>query len=86
MRAMKLGTPVSLDTLALEERHDPEPARGEILVRVHASSLNYHDLMVAKGFIPHAEGLIPMSDGAGMADAFRYQESGQHFGKICLEF
>ena len=22
----------------------------------------------------------------GLADAFRYQETGQHFGKICLEF
>lgn len=22
----------------------------------------------------------------GLADAFRYQETGQHLGKICLEF
>ena len=35
-------------------------------------------------------GLKPVIDRSfpldGLADAFRYQESGAHFGKICLEF
>jgi hypothetical protein len=28
---------------------------------------------------------LPGADG-GLADAFRYEESRKHFGKICLEF
>lgn len=42
------------------------PAEGEITVRVHASSLNYHDYGVVKGpMAPKHEPRIPMSDGAG---------------------
>jgi NADPH:quinone reductase-like Zn-dependent oxidoreductase len=37
-----------------------------------------------------ATGLRPVIDRRfaleGLADAFRYQESGEHFGKICVEF
>ena len=37
-----------------------------------------------------ASGLKPVIDRSypleGLADAFRYQEQGVHFGKICLEF
>ena len=45
---------------------DPAPpGRGELLVRLRASSLNYHDYMLAIGRIPAKDGLIPMTDGAG---------------------
>ena len=45
---------------------DPHPpARGEILVRLRASSLNYHDYMLAIGRMPAKDGLVPMTDGAG---------------------
>ena len=53
------------DKLVLETRNDPSPGPGEILVRVRASSLNFHDLAVVYGMIPVADGRIPMSDGAG---------------------
>ena len=53
------------DKLVIETRPEPEPKAGEILVRVRASSLNYHDLAVVYGMIPVADGRIPMSDGAG---------------------
>jgi NADPH:quinone reductase-like Zn-dependent oxidoreductase len=43
----------------------PMPAESEILVRLHASSLNYHDYVVVTGGIPAADGRIPLSDGAG---------------------
>lgn len=42
-----------------------EPGVGEIKVRLYASSLNYHDLMVVTGGMPPLERRIPMSDGAG---------------------
>jgi NADPH:quinone reductase-like Zn-dependent oxidoreductase len=44
------------------------PQEGEILVRLHASSLNYHDYLVAIGKIPTADGLIPLTDGAGIVE------------------
>ena len=53
------------DKLVIETRKDPAPGPGEILVRVRASSLNFHDLAVVYGMIPVADGRIPMSDGAG---------------------
>lgn len=52
---------------SLEDPGSPGP--GEIRVRVHGSSLNYHDLAVISGHMPTAEGRIPMSDGAGVVEA-----------------
>ena len=43
----------------------PEPGPGQLLVRVRASSLNFHDDMVVMGKIPCADGRIPLTDGAG---------------------
>lgn len=51
--------------MCIEERPDPSPGPGEILVRWRATSLNFHDYLVAVGAIPVEEGRIPMSDGAG---------------------
>jgi NADPH:quinone reductase-like Zn-dependent oxidoreductase len=49
---------------------DPgQPAPGEIRVRLHASSLNFHDYLVVTGKIQTADRLIPMSDGAGVVEA-----------------
>ena len=46
----------------------PKPGRHQVLVRVHATSLNYRDLLIVTGRYP-APGLlehgIPLSDGAG---------------------
>lgn len=54
-----------LDNLKIENRPDPTPKTGEILVRWHATSLNFHDYLVAVGGIPVDNKRIPMSDGAG---------------------
>lgn len=54
-----------LDNLSVEERPMPSPKAGEILVRWHATSLNYHDYLVAIGAIVVPPERIPMSDGAG---------------------
>ncbi|MBN3823773.1 NAD(P)-dependent alcohol dehydrogenase [Burkholderia sp. Ac-20384] len=70
MKAITLHSPAGLDNLRRVELPDPgEPARGEIRVRIHASSLNFHDLLVVLGRIPTADGRIPMSDGAGVVEA-----------------
>ncbi len=66
MKAIKIQHPASLDTLQLVDLPEPAaPVRGEITVRLRASSLNYHDFAVVTGMIPAADGRIPMSDGAG---------------------
>jgi NADPH:quinone reductase-like Zn-dependent oxidoreductase len=66
MKAIQNAKPATLDTLKYVDLADPAaPAPGEILVRIRASSLNYHDYLVVVGGIPTSEGRIPMSDGAG---------------------
>lgn len=65
MKLIRLRAPAGLDNLALVEGDLPEPDRGEVLVRIRACSLNFHDYMVALGKIPCADGRIPMTDGAG---------------------
>lgn len=65
MKAMCLSQPASLDNLALHEGEERAPGPGEIKVRVRAASLNFRDGLVVNGFFPAADGLIPLSDGAG---------------------
>ena len=69
MRAIKLASPGGLDKLELVEVEAVEPQSGEIRVRNHASSLNFHDYVVATGLLPVDDGRIPMSDGAGIVEA-----------------
>jgi NADPH:quinone reductase-like Zn-dependent oxidoreductase len=56
-----------IEQLALADRPDPRPGRGEILIKIHAVSLNYRDLLMVGGhYNPKlAVPRIPCSDGAG---------------------
>jgi NADPH:quinone reductase-like Zn-dependent oxidoreductase len=56
-----------VDSLEFVERPTPQPGPGEVLVRVHAISLNYRDLLMVKGLYNPKLKLprIPCSDGAG---------------------
>ncbi|WP_437801330.1 zinc-dependent alcohol dehydrogenase family protein [Sorangium sp. So ce693] len=65
MRSIRLRAPGGLHQLHLVEEDRPEPGPGELLIRVRASSLNFHDHMVVLGKIPCADDRIPMTDGAG---------------------
>ena len=57
----------SLDAITSADLPRPVPTRGQVLVRVRATSLNYRDLMIAGGRYGGAapDGLVPLSDGAG---------------------
>jgi len=46
----------------------PRPQRGEVLVKVHAVSLNFRDIAMMRNEypVPHKRGLIPTSDAAGV--------------------
>lgn len=60
------------ENLALHELPDPQPGPGEVLIRIHACSINYRDFAVAAGaYIGGAlkEAAIPLSDGAGQVVA-----------------
>ena len=65
MKAMTLRAPGGLDNLVLVERSRPVTRQGQVVIEVHANSLNYHDYVVAKGQMPVADGRVLMSDGAG---------------------
>ena len=70
MKAIKLRAPGGLDYLELIDLPEPEaPSAGEIRVRLHASSLNYHDYRVVTAANPTHIGRIPMADGAGVVEA-----------------
>ena len=48
-----------------ELREIPEPGPGEALVRLRATSMNYHDLVNLRGVIRGPWPRVPMSDGTG---------------------
>lgn len=54
--------------LKIKEGPIPKPEANEVLIKVHAVSLNYRDLVISKGLYPldlKKDELIPASDGAG---------------------
>jgi len=70
MKAVRLKAPYELNSLDVTEIEEPkEPDPGEILVRIHASSLNFHDYAVVMDALPTQPNRIPLSDGAGVVEA-----------------
>lgn len=70
MKAIRIAAPGGLDRLQITTLAEAAaPQAGEIQVRIHASSLNYHDLLVASREGATAPGRIPMADGAGVVTA-----------------
>jgi NADPH:quinone reductase-like Zn-dependent oxidoreductase len=68
MRLYRLPKAAGIDSLTLGEADVPVPGRGQVLVKMHAASLNYRDLMIVNGRAARGAppaNLIPLSDGAG---------------------
>ncbi len=67
MRAWEIVSDGGVDALALNDQPMPEPRSGQILVKVHASSVNYRDLSTIEDPVsrklPYPT--IPNSDAAG---------------------
>ena len=72
MRASRLRQ-FALEHLAMVQRDEPRAAAHEVVVKFHAASLNYRDLMFAKGtYNPNARlPAVPLSDAAGEIVAVR---------------
>ena len=65
MRQIQLTQPAGLENLVLCDVDVPKATPDEVVVKISASSLNFHDLMVALGFIPTDDKRVPLSDAAG---------------------
>jgi len=71
MRIYRLQKVGSIDGLVASEEKIPTPGVGEVLVKVHASSLNFRDFVIVNGWypVPVPAGRVPLSDGAGEVQA-----------------
>jgi NADPH:quinone reductase-like Zn-dependent oxidoreductase len=65
VKVFELHPEEGFDALKLVDRDRPHIGQGDVRVRVRAVSLNYRDLMVARGSKKRAKRIVPVSDGAG---------------------
>ena len=79
MRAYELQDTSGLAGMKLINKPVPQPAVGQVLVRIRAVTLNYRDLLTVKGGYGSRQKLplIPLSDAAGVVEAVG--PGAQHF-------
>lgn len=67
MQTYRLEEFGDIEKLSVREAEIPKPGPYQILVRVHATSINRRDTMILNGTYPLAPraGIVPLSDGAG---------------------
>ncbi|GBQ10759.1 zinc-dependent alcohol dehydrogenase [Swaminathania salitolerans LMG 21291] len=65
VKAMVITPPGGFGNIHLREIDGRAPGPDEIRIRLHASSLNYHDYAVVSGMWAPTTPRIPMADGAG---------------------
>jgi NADPH:quinone reductase-like Zn-dependent oxidoreductase len=67
MRCYEFSEAISLDSLRLVERPDPEPGPRDIVIRMRAAAFNFRDIAMLRGkyHIEVSPPLVPLSDGAG---------------------
>ena len=68
MKAYEIKEAIGIKGIVLNlDRQMPQPGYGEIKIRVRAASLNFRDLLIAKGGYRGGSkpSVIPLSDGAG---------------------
>lgn len=64
MKVAELTAP-GLDSIRIADRTEVKLAAGQVRLKVAALSLNYRDIMMAKGFMPMNYPVIPLSDAVG---------------------
>jgi NADPH:quinone reductase-like Zn-dependent oxidoreductase len=67
MRCYEFSDAISIDSLRLVERPDPEPGPCDIVIRMRAAAFNFRDIAMLRGkyHIDVSPPLVPLSDGAG---------------------
>ena len=68
MRAVVVHETGDVEVLRLEEVDRPEPAEGEVLVRIHATSVNPIDWKIRRGLMPKELPAILGSDVSGVVE------------------
>ncbi|MBK7584223.1 MAG: NAD(P)-dependent alcohol dehydrogenase [Myxococcales bacterium] len=89
MKAVVVTGGFGVENLRIEERPDPEPGPGEVVLKMSAVSLNYRDLLMVRGtYNPRqALPLIPASDGVGTVVAVGAQVTRVALGdRVCPIF
>ena len=69
MKRIEIEKPGGLDNLKFVDAEQPKPQSDEVLLKVSHSSLNYHDLLVALGFIPTENKRVPLGDAGCTVEA-----------------
>jgi zinc-binding alcohol dehydrogenase/oxidoreductase len=85
MRAIRLNSIGGPENLALETLPPPQPAPGEILVRIRAAALNHRDVFITQGLYPNIA--LPRtlgSDGAGEVAGLGDGVDGPAVGSACV--
>ncbi|PIG79466.1 zinc-type alcohol dehydrogenase-like protein [Aspergillus arachidicola] len=67
MKAIRIATTGNKASAEIRDEPLPSPGPHEVLIRVHAASLNYRDTALLRGEYPAKtkEDVVPVSDGAG---------------------
>lgn len=68
MKAIRIHKDGGPEVLRYEDAPDPEPGPGEVLVRLHAASLNHLDLWIRRGLPSVPKPRILGADGAGIRE------------------
>ena len=88
MKQIQLKKPGGLDNILLCDADVPKPKSNQIVIKIAASSLNYHDLLVALGFIPTDDRRVPLSDAAGeiveIGSDVKDWKVGDHVMSVCF--
>ena len=69
MKRIEIEKPGGLENLKFVDAEQPKPQSDEVLLKVSHSSLNYHDLLVALGFIPTEDKRVPLGDAGCTVEA-----------------
>lgn len=83
MRAVLIHETGSPDVLRFEEAERPEPGDGEVLIRVHAASVNPIDWKYRRGFMPKQLPAVLGNDVSGTVELSRaegFAEGDEVFG------
>ena len=71
MHAWLCENPVGVDALTWQELPTPQPAKGQVLIRIQAASLNFPDLLIVQNKYQMKPPLpfVPGSEYAGVVAA-----------------
>lgn len=69
MRAIQVTSPGGPEVLAAADLPVPEPAAGEVRIRIEAAGVNYIDIYQRTGLYPLELPFTPGMEGAGVVDA-----------------